>query len=225
MFKNIPPITKNLLIINLIIFMAQLVGEQRGFDLTRYFGLHFILADHFMPHQLVSYLFLHASFSHLFFNMFALWMFGCTLERVFGPRRFLLFYMVCGLGAGLVQEVVQYLEYVFVFSNYDSVNTGVAIIPMSEYLNLMTTVGASGAIYGILLGFGLLFPNQPMFIFPLPMPIKAKWFVIGYVVIELLLGLQGSDGVAHFAHLGGMLFGFLLIVYWRKKYRNGQYRY
>ncbi len=133
--------------------------------------------------------------------------------------------MVCGLGAGLIQELVQYIEYVTVLSDYSIVNIGSAIIPMSEYLNLMNTVGASGAIYGILLAFGLLFPNQPLFIFPLPFPIKAKWFVIGYVVIELLLGLQGSDGVAHFAHLGGMLFGFLLIIYWRKKYHNGQYNY
>ena len=124
-----------------------------------------------------------------------------------------------------MQELVQYIEYATVLSNYDSVNTGTAIIPMSVYLNLMTTVGASGAVYGILLGFGVLFPNQPLFIFPLPFPIKAKWFVAVYVVIELLMGLQANDGVAHFAHLGGMLFGFLLIVYWRKKYRNGNYTY
>ena len=108
---------------------------------------------------------------------------------------------------------------------YDNVNIGTAIIPMSEYLNLMTTVGASGAIYGILLAFGMLFPNQGMFIFPLPFPIKAKYFVIFYIVIELLLAFQGADNVAHFAHLGGMLFGFLLITYWRKKYRNRQNYY
>ena len=171
--NQIPPVTKNLLIINVLFFLAAIVAPKYGLDLTEVLGLHFFMASDFHVYQFLTYMFMHGGFAHLFFNMFALWMFGCTLERVFGPRRFLLFYMVCGLGAGLVQEVVQYLEYVFVFSNYDSVNTGVAIIPMSEYLNLMTTVGASGAIYGILLGFGLLFPNQPMYIFPLPMPIRG----------------------------------------------------
>lgn len=223
--NQIPPITKNLLIINVLFFLASIVAQKYGVDLTTLLGLHYFMASDFHIYQFVTYMFMHGGFAHLFFNMFALWMFGCTLERVFGPKRYLIYYMVCGLGAGLIQEVVQYIEYLTVLSNFDSVNTGISIIPMSEYLNLMTTVGASGAVYGILLAFGLLFPNQPMFIFPLPFPIKAKWFVIGYVVIELLLGLQGSDGVAHFAHLGGMLFGFLLITYWRKKYRNGQYNY
>lgn len=223
--NQIPPITKNLLIINVIFFLATLVAPKYGFDLTDMLGLHYFMASDFRVYQFVTYMFMHGGFAHLFFNMFALWMFGGTLEQVFGPKRFLIYYMVCGLGAGVIQEVVQYIEYAAVLSAYDSVNTGVAIIPMSEYLNLMTTVGASGAVYGILLAFGMLFPNQGMFVFPLPFPIKAKWFVMGYVVIELLLGLQGSDGVAHFAHLGGMLFGFLLIVYWRKKSRNGQYRY
>lgn len=223
--NQIPPITKNLLIINVIFFLATLVAPKYGFDLTDMLGLHYFMASDFRVYQFVTYMFMHGGFAHLFFNMFALWMFGGTLEQVFGPKRFLIYYMVCGLGAGVIQEVVQYIEYAAVLSAYDSVNTGVAIIPMSEYLNLMTTVGASGAVYGILLAFGMLFPNQGMFVFPLPFPIKAKWFVMGYVVIELLLGLQDSDGVAHFAHLGGMLFGFLLIVYWRKKSRNGQYRY
>lgn len=223
--NQIPPITKNLLIINVLFFLASLVAPKYGINLTSLLGLHYFMASDFHIYQFVTYMFMHGGFAHLFFNMFALWMFGCTLERVFGPKRYLIYYMVCGLGAGLIQELVQYIEYVTVLSDYSIVNIGSAIIPMSEYLNLMNTVGASGAIYGILLAFGLLFPNQPLFIFPLPFPIKAKWFVIGYVVIELLLGLQGSDGVAHFAHLGGMLFGFLLIIYWRKKYHNGQYNY
>jgi membrane associated rhomboid family serine protease len=129
---------------------------------------------------------------------------------------------VCGVGAGVAQEAVQYIQYITTLQAYDAVNTGVSIIPMAEYLNYLTTVGASGAIYGILLAFGMLFPNSEMFVFPLPMPIKAKWFVVGYAVIELLLGLAASgDGVAHFAHLGGMLFGWLLIVHWRK--RNSHY--
>ena len=167
-----------------------------------------------------------SGFQHIFFNMFALWMFGRTLEQVWGPKRFLSYYMVCGIGAGLVQELVQYIQYVTELSQYDSVNTGIAVIPMAEYLNLMTTVGASGAIYGILLAFGMLFPNSQMFVFPIPFPVKAKYFVMGYAALEIFLGLGAStDGVAHFAHLGGMIFGFILIMYWRKKNNNGQFYY
>ena len=166
---------------------------------------------------------MHADFQHIFFNMFAVWMFGRTLEQVLGPRRFLIYYMVCGIGAGLVQEVVQCVQYFTELSHYDGVNTGLSVIPMAEYLNMMTTVGASGAVYGILLAFGMLFPNTQMFVFPIPFPIKAKFFVIGYAVIELFAGLGASgDGIAHFAHLGGMIFGFFLIMYWRKKNNNGQ---
>ena len=132
--------------------------------------------------------------------------------------------MVCGIGAGLIQELVQYGEYVMVLQDYQQVDTGFGIIPMSDYLNMMNTVGASGAVYGILLAFGMLFPNSQMFVFPIPFPIKAKYFVIGYAVIELLLGMsRAGDGIAHFAHLGGMLFGLLLILYWKKN--NGQFYY
>ena len=124
----------------------------------------------------------------------------------------------------MVQEVVQYIEYATTLSNYCGVDTGLAVIPMEEYLNMMTTVGASGAVYGILLAFGMLFPNSQMFVFPIPFPIKAKFFVIGYAVIELLSGLGASgDGIAHFAHLGGMIFGFFMIMHWRKKNNNGQF--
>lgn len=146
-------------------------------------------------------------------------MFGRILEQVWGPKRFLFYYLVCGIGAGFIQEIVQYVHYEMVLSAYTSVNTGYSVIPMGEYLNMMTTVGASGAIYAILLGFGMLFPNQPLFIFPLPFPIKAKYFVIGYALIELYAGFANNpgDNVAHFAHLGGMIFGFILIMYWRKK--------
>ena len=169
----------------------------------------------------------HGGFTHLFFNMFALWMFGRILEQVWGPKRFLFYYLVCGIGAGFIQEIVQYVHYEMVLSAYTSVNTGYSVIPMGEYLNMMTTVGASGAIYAILLGFGMLFPNQPLFIFPLPFPIKAKYFVIGYALIELYAGFANNpgDNVAHFAHLGGMIFGFILIMYWRKKDRGNGYYY
>lgn len=225
--NNLPAVTKNLLIINVLCFFGYVVAERYGIDLNDLFGLHFFLASDFNLGQLVSYMFMHADFRHIFFNMFAVWMFGRTLEHVMGPKRFLTYYMVCGIGAGLVQEVVQYIQYATVLSQYDGVNTGLTVIPMEEYLNLMTTVGASGAVYGILLAFGMMFPNTSMFVFPLPFPIKAKFFVIGYAVIEIFMGFGSSgDGVAHFAHLGGMIFGFLLIMYWRKKNKNnGQFYY
>lgn len=225
--NNLPAVTKNLLIINVLCFFGCIVAERYGIDLNNLFGLHFFLASDFNVGQLVSYMFMHANFQHIFFNMFAVWMFGRTLEHVMGPKRFLTYYMVCGIGAGLVQEIVQYVQYATVLSQYESVNTGLAIIPMEEYLNLMTTVGASGAVYGILLAFGMMFPNTSMFVFPLPFPIKAKFFVIGYAIIEIFMGFGSSgDGVAHFAHLGGMIFGFLLIMYWRKKNKNnGQFYY
>ena len=220
----LPPITKNLLIINVLCFFGALVSRRYGIDLNDVLGLHFFLASDFKLFQLVTYMFMHADFQHVFFNMFAVWMFGRTLEQVLGSKRFLTYFMVCGIGAGLVQEVVQYIQYATQLSHYDGVNTGLAVIPMEEYLNLMTTVGASGAVYGILLAFGMLFPNSQMFVFPFPFPIKAKFFVIGYAVIELFSGFGSSgDGIAHFAHLGGMIFGFFLIMYWRKKNSNGQF--
>ena len=225
--NNLPPITKNLLIINVLCYFGIIVARRYGLDLDSVLGLHFFLASDFKLYQLFTYMFMHANLEHIFFNMFAVWMFGRTLEMVFGSKRFLTYYLVCGIGAGIVQEVIQYVFYATELVRYDSVNIGVEIVPMAEYLNLMTTVGASGAVYGILLAFGMLFPNSQMFVFPLPFPIKAKFFVIGYAVIELFLGLgQTGDGVAHFAHLGGMIFGFLLIMYWRKKNKNnGQFHY
>ena len=171
-------------------------------------------------------MFLHEGFSHIFFNMFALWMFGRILENIWGPKRFLILYMVCGIGAGLMQEGVQYIEYATTLSNYSTVNIGSSIISMSEYLNYMTTVGASGAVYGILIAFGVLLPNEKLFIIPIPIPIKAKYFVAGYAILELGLGLLNSSGdnVAHFAHVGGMLFGLILVLYWKRKdKKNGNY--
>lgn len=217
-----PPITKNLLIINVLLFLATYVLRGYGLNLTDNLGLHFFMADDFNITQLVTYMFMHANLSHLFFNMFAVWMFGRILEQVWGPKRFLIYYLVCGIGAGLIQEGVQYVEYATVLSAYDGVQMENTVIPMQQYLNLMNTVGASGAVYGILLAFGMLFPNQEIYIFPLPIPIKAKFFVVGYAAIELVLALSNNvhDNVAHFAHLGGMLFGVFMILYWKKKYRN-----
>ncbi len=176
-----PTVTKNLIIINVLVFFGTIVAQRYGLDLTNYLGLHFFLASDFNPAQLITYMFMHGGFSHIFFNMFAVFMFGPILEQTWGPKRFLFYYILCGIGAGLIQEGVQYIQYV-----------------------------------------GMLFPNNRLFIFPLPFPIKAKFFVIGYAAIELWSGLANSagDNVAHFAHLGGMLFGLILILYWRKKSNN-----
>lgn len=217
--NHLPTITKNLLIINVLCFFGSIVAQRYGINLNDYLGLHFFLADNFNTAQFITYMFMHANFQHIFFNMFAVWMFGRVLEEVWGPRRFLFYYIVCGIGAGLVQEVVLYLEYAFDWSDYTMVDTGMGIISMSEFLNQLNTVGASGAVYGILLAFGMLFPNSEMFVFPIPFPIKAKFFVIGYAVIELLLGVSSHDGVAH---LGGMIFGIFLILNWRRNNGNGQ---
>nr|WP_321374213.1 rhomboid family intramembrane serine protease [uncultured Bacteroides sp.] len=219
-----PPVTKNLIIINVLFFLGGVVATRYGIDLSTYLGLHFFMADDFNPAQLISYMFMHGGFTHLFFNMFAVWMFGRILEQIWGPKKFLFYYIACGIGAGLIQELVQYIQYAVQLSAYDKVDLGEGmIVPMAQYLNLMNTVGASGAVYAILLAFGMLFPNERMFIIPIPFPIKAKYFVAGYAIIELMEGIANNpaDNVAHFAHLGGMIFGFILIMYWKKKKNKG----
>ena len=183
-------------------------------------------------------MFMHSGFEHIFFNLFAVWMFGRILETVWGPKRFLFYYVLCGIGAGLVQEVTQYFEFRPYMADMarllqypsDSMitissmtQTAEQWVALCQQRISVPTVGASGAVYAILMAFGMLFPNQELFIFPLPMPIKAKWLIIGYFVLEIFLGLTSYDGVAHFAHLGGMIFGFLLIMYWRNNRRNGQF--
>ena len=240
--NGIPTITKNLLAINVLMFLALYVAGEHGIDLNSILGLHFFMSDGFQPYQLVTYMFMHGSITHLFFNMFALYMFGRTLEYMWGPKRFLVYYLLAGIGAALVQEAVGLVRYNIALDGMspyevqevferglDAMRQGMNFVdPSLGKLNLVlnsTTVGASGAIYAILLGFGMLFPNEQMFVFPIPFPIRAKYFVIGYAVLEFYLGVSGTaDGVAHFAHLGGMLFGFLLILYWRKKGRiSGPY--
>lgn len=216
--NTIPTVTKNLLIINVLMFWAPLSPKATASTSPNIWDCIFPCRR--FQCSTIDNIYVHARRIRApVFNMFAVWMFGRILEQVWGPKRFLFYYLVCGIGAGIIQEVVQYIHYETVLSAYDSVNTGMAIIPMKEYLNMMTTVGASGAVYAILLAFGMLFPNQQMFIFPLPVPIKAKYFVIGYALIELYAGFANSagDNVAHFAHLGGMVFGFILIMYWRKR--------
>lgn len=216
--NNIPTMTKNLLIVNVLAFIATFVFERSGIDLTRMLGLHFFLASEFHIYQFITYMFLHGGFTHILFNMFALWMFGSVIERVWGPKKFLFYYICCGIGAGFTQELVQYITYSMEgIAAYQYVNAGGVQMTTDAYINLWTTIGASGAVYGILLAFGMIFPNERLFIIPFPFPIKAKWLIVGYIAIELFSAMSGpGDGVAHMAHLGGMLFGFLLIRYWQK---------
>lgn len=219
--NNIPTITKNLLIINVAVFVATYLFRSFGVDLNNVLGLHFFFAPDFHIYQLFTYMFAHGGFSHIFFNMFALWMFGCIVERTWGPKKFLFYYIVCGVGAGLFQELAQYAQFYLIASeqlpHFTLAQTMKVAKASAAGLNLWTTVGASGAVYGILLAFGMLYPEERIFIFPLPVPIKAKWFVVGYAAIELFMAYSSTgDGVAHLAHLGGMVFGFFLIRYWRR---------
>ena len=216
--NNIPTMTKNLLVVNVLAFIATFVLERSGIDLTRLFGLHFFLASEFHIYQFITYMFLHGGFTHILFNMFALWMFGSVIERVWGPKKFLFYYIVCGVGAGFIQELVQYANYSMEgLAAYQYVSAGGVQMTTDAYINMWTTIGASGAVYGILLAFGMIFPNERLFIIPFPFPIKAKWLIMGYIAIELFSAMSGpGDGIAHMAHLGGMLFGFLLIRYWQK---------
>ncbi|MBO7073406.1 MAG: rhomboid family intramembrane serine protease [Bacteroidales bacterium] len=216
-FSILPPVVKNLLIINFVFYLATIAFDYVWhIDLAQYLGLHYIGASDFRPYQFVTYMFMHGNFAHIFFNMFALWMFGNSIENAWGPKRFLIFYMVCGIGAGLTQELVQYIQLRDIVENYQYVRLNGQSIPVDDYLNMLTTVGASGAVYGILLAFGMMWPDSRIYIY-FAIPIKAKWFVIIYGLLELFSGFSSVDNVAHFAHVGGMLWGFLLILYWRHK--------
>lgn len=262
LFGNLPPVIKNLLIINVLIFVADLVLPQMGIDLTKHLALYNVQSPNFKPYQFVTHMFMHGSITHIFFNMFALVMFGRVLEVVWGQKRFLIYYFVTGIGAAVLHNFVNYLtiqdihEQIIAFTNTPSpdllmhlvreypegLNMSVVNDIIASYSTQPTnpryletaneivdiiykthlnipTVGASGAVFGVLLAFGMLFPNtQLMLLFP-PIPIKAKFFVIFYGIAELFAAVmqQPGDNVAHFAHLGGMIFGFLLIKYWNKK--------
>ncbi|MDO5571379.1 MAG: rhomboid family intramembrane serine protease [Bacteroidales bacterium] len=233
--SSIPPVTLNLIIINALLFLASLVFQQTGISLFSILGLHYFQASGFNAAQLITYMFLHANFTHLFFNMFSLYMFGRTLENVWGGKRFLIYYMVTGLGAAFIQEIVWWFQIQDVLS-HDSFNLGSQIVDkaafisqfLPDYLNQYITIGASGAVFGILLAFGMLFPNAQLYMMFIPVPIKAKYFVIGYGILELFLGVGNfsGDNVAHFAHLGGMIFGYILIKIWKKQdFNNGKYFY
>jgi len=272
-FRILPPVIKNLLIINGLFFLASF-ALKNSMDLNNILGLHYFGSEEFKPYQFLTYMFMHADFGHLFFNMFALWMFGSAIENYWGPKKFIIFYFVTGIGAAVlhygvvfieIQPVLQQVDYFlsnpsnaefkqFIESSnfkvisheiQNSFNSFVApynelvysdkglalekaIIFMREYrinfLNAPVVVGASGSVFGLLLAFGMLFPNSLIYVY-FAIPVKAKWFVAIYGAIELYLGFANNpgDSVAHFAHLGGMIFGFILIKMWKKKDINNRW--
>ena len=191
--NNIPTMTKNLLIVNFLAFAATWVLELRGIDLTQLLGLHFFLASDFQIYQFFTYMFLHGGFTHIFFNMFALWMFGSVIERVWGPKKFIFYYIVCGIGAGITQELVQYATYTIEgISAYQYVSAGGVQMTTDAYINLWTTIGASGAVYGILLAFGMIFPNERLFIIPFPFPHQGQVAYRGLYCHRTVLGYDRS---------------------------------
>ena len=229
-----PPVVKNLIIINVVMLILTELLKISGINLNGILGLYFPKSEFFRSWQVATHMFMHGGFVHLLFNMFALWMFGRVLEQVWGPKRFLIYYLVTGLGAAFFFELVQYIQYTKVMgilspeqlqlvydSGSDAISQGrnFADSQMGRLNSILNVpvVGASGAVFGVLLAFGMLFPNtQLMLIFP-PIPIKAKYVVIGYAAIELYLAITSpGSSIAHTAHLGGMIFGYLLIRYWRK---------
>jgi membrane associated rhomboid family serine protease len=226
-FQSMPPVVKNLLIINGLVYFAQTVFENStAFSISNMFALHDIHSVYFKPHQLITHMFMHGDFWHLFFNMFALWMFGAMLENVWGSKKFLIFYMACGLGAAFLHLGVLYREMADVMAIFRQMPEGQQEeLLYSERFKVNTpTVGASGAVFGCLAAFGYLFPNSLLYIYGL-FPVKAKWFVIFYAAMELWLGVRNSagDNVAHWAHLGGALVGFILVYVWNKTDRRRFY--
>ena len=261
----LPTGVKNLLIVNVLFFLATYVFQAaKGIDLNEYLALYYVADGHFHFWQYFTYMFMHANLDHIFFNMFALWMFGYVLENLWGTRRFLFFYLFCGLGAALFNTLVNAGIYHHMvnavnlyaqnpnpdafmqlvqgnFKHYYNHSAVAQFVgewrnaaassdyalqsvqlaqQLADYRVSIPTVGASGAIYGILLAFGMTFPEERIYLYFL-VPLKAKWFVIGYVAIELFEGIfRSTDGIAHFAHLGGMLFGLILILIWRRQARN-----
>lgn len=267
-FNILPKGIKNILIINILLFFATYVFAKANIcDLNQWLGLHYFKAPDFHVWQIITYMFMHANFGHIFFNMFALWMFGAVVENEWGTQKFLVYYLITGIGAALTHYLITAIEvgpamslfnqfldapsletyrylvennqitqlqsalqnnYNILMAHPESLNDLVAatITLQDSYLNSFVLIGASGAVYGVLLAFGWMFPNSTIYIYFL-FPIKAKWFVLIYGLIELVYGVTGtSDGVAHFAHLGGMVFGILLILLWHRNDRlNSQQNY
>lgn len=226
-FQMIPPVIKNLIIINVLVFLAQLAFRNNpNFSIENLFALHEVRSVFFRPHQLITYMFLHGGWDHILFNMFALWMFGSILENYWGPKKFLIFYMACGLGSAalhlliLNHEMAPYWDLIHQMPVHEQM---IAINDPNVVVN-GATIGASGAVFGCLAAFGYLFPNSLIYLYFF-VPIKAKWFVLFYAGMELFLGIQNSagDNVAHWAHLGGAIVGIILVLYWKKTDRKNFY--
>jgi membrane associated rhomboid family serine protease len=223
-FQQTTPIVLNLIIINVLVYFAQVVtgGNQEPNTAADLFALHHYKSTYFQPYQIVTHMFMHGGFFHLLFNMFALWMFGTHVERVWGPKRFLIFYFICGLGSAFFQMG----SYAHDFWQIDhNVLSPEVYDQYQAILRSSYTVGASGAIMGILAAFGYLFPNTEMIIIPIPVPIKAKWAISGMIALDVFGGVvkvQG-DNIAHFAHLGGAVIGFLLVFFWNKTNKKSFY--
>ncbi len=236
-FNFMPVVVKNLLIINGLFFLATIsMGGAFQINLIKVLGLHMPGSPDFQPYQLVTHMFMHANFSHIFFNMFALWMFGTAIENLMGSKRFLTYYLITGFGAAFLHLGVSYLEALslrsellaagysaadlqqFIETGSYRVISGASEHTIVAFLSryFIPTVGASGAVFGILLAFGMFFPNSYIYLF-FAIPIKAKYFVMAYGAMELYFGITSDGNIAHFAHLGGMLFGYLLIRYWRRR--------
>jgi membrane associated rhomboid family serine protease len=237
--NRLSPVVKNLLILNGLMFLALMIAQSQGISLNDTLGLYYPRSSAFKPVQIVTHMFMHGGFLHIFMNMFALWMFGNALEMRWGPERFLTYYFVCGLGAAALHMAVIHLQVSLLIPKVDGLEAAQVfeqgrnlLLSGRNYANAnmgqlnrlvnVPTVGASGAVFGLLLGFGMLYPNIPLMLIFFPVPIKAKYFVMGYAAIELFSGVTriSGDNIAHFAHLGGMLFGYLLIRYWRKSSSN-----
>jgi membrane associated rhomboid family serine protease len=275
-WSMMPPVVKNLLIINGLMFLASLTFESSiGLDLNDLLGLHYFQSEKFNIFQIVSYMFMHGSISHIFFNMFAVWMFGSAIENVWGSKRFLIYYLLTGFGAAIIHYITIYIDMAPIISQMEAIiyspnadaiigfanahpwgnyidsirypqiyeetlefynntlqtlntnpNDSGALRDASvffqdylrHYLNLPNVIGASGSLFGILLAFGMMFPNMKLYMIFIPIPIKAKYLMIGYGAMELFSAIQDNpgDNVAHFAHIGGMLFGFIIIKFWEK---------
>jgi membrane associated rhomboid family serine protease len=229
-FGFLPVVTKNIIIINVILFLAKVVLAMRGISLEDHLGLHDHLSPTFRPHQFITYIFMHADFMHLFLNMFGVFIFGQVLEQVWGPKRFLVFYILTGLGAALVQYCIMHVEITDLFSRINqaieeemlgAARTAELIELKDQILRGKVVVGASGSLFGLLGGFGMLFPNRYLYLYFF-FPIKAKWFVVLYGALEIVSAIQNNpnDPVAHFAHIGGLVVGVILVLVWRRDRSN-----
>jgi membrane associated rhomboid family serine protease len=225
--NNFPPAVKNIIILNVLVFIAQLTFQNNSvIDIENTFALHDVHSIYFKPHQLLTHMFMHGGIDHIFFNMFALWMFGRILENVWGAKRFIFFYLICGLGAALLHLGILYLEMEPIMKIVHAMppEQQAAIIESPNFKVNISTIGASGAVFGCLAAFGYLFPNTMLYIYFM-VPMKAKWFVLIYAAIEIWLAIRNSAGdtVAHFAHLGGAITGFIIVFIWNKTNRKTLY--